>query len=164
MISRIKIILLTGAAVLATAAAGTGMAAGHSAQPPPAQLPAPASFSTAPGPCAHGMHGKMGSWGILRQIEHGEATLKTAHGQEVVDLQRGTVESVSPQKLTIRSADGFSATYAVNQSTKIRKDRKPSDIAQVMTNDKVLVVATKSGNTATATHIVDTGGSKATNH
>jgi hypothetical protein len=43
----------------------------------------------------------------------------TLHGQEVVDIQRGTVESVSPGKL--------------------------------------IVLATKSGSTATATHIADTG-------
>jgi hypothetical protein len=96
--------------------------------------------------------------GILSRIEHGEATLKTPHGQEVMDIQRGTVESVSPGQLKVRSADGFSATYAVNHSTKIRKNGKPSDIAQVTTHDQVIVLATKSGTNVTATRIVDTGG------
>jgi hypothetical protein len=174
MISRIKMTLVTGAVALATAAAGTGMASGHSAQLPtqtPTPIP-PASFSTGPG--SPGMshwyghwrgcrHGRMMGWGILSRIEHGEATLKTAHGQEVMDLQHGTVESVSSGKLTVRSADGFSATYVVDHSTKIRKNGRSSGVAQVMTNDQVIVLATKSGNTATATHINDTGPA-ATNH
>jgi hypothetical protein len=171
MISRIKITLLTGAAALATAALGTGMAAAHSAQPP---TPTPsASSSTAPGSpdmspwpghwhrhgrgCMHGMHGGMMGRGILSRIEHGEGNVKTAHGPEVIDIQRGTVESVNPGKLTVRSADGFSATYTVNHSTTIRKGGKPSGIARVMTKDQVIVLATKSGTTATATRIVDTG-------
>lgn len=170
MISRIKMTLLTGAAALAIAALGTGMAAEHSAQPP---TPTPsASSSTAPGSpgmsqgmapwhghgrgCRHGMHGGMMGGGILSRIEHGEGTLKTPHGQEVMDIQRGTVESVSPGQLSVRSADGFSATYGVNHSTKIRKNGRPSDIAQVMTHDQVIVLATKSGTNVTATRIVDT--------
>lgn len=181
MISRIKMTLLTGAAALATAAAATGMAAGHSVQLSRAQTPTaspPASSSAAPqsqGPQSQGMsppghwrgrhcmHGGMMGRGMLGRIEHGEGTLKTAHGQEVVDIQRGTVESVSPGKLTVRSADGFSASYVVNHSTRIRKNGKPSAIKQVMTNDQVIVLATKSGSTATATHIVDTGHAT-TNH
>jgi hypothetical protein len=95
--------------------------------------------------------------GILSRIEHGEGTVQTAQGTEVIDIQRGTVESVSPGQLTVRSADGFSATYTVNHSTMIRKGRKPSGIAQVMAKDQVIVLATKSGTTATATRIVDTG-------
>jgi hypothetical protein len=175
MISRIKITLLTGAAALATAALGTGMAAEHSAQPP---MPIPsASSSTAPGSpgmspwpghwhrhghrhgrgCMHGMHGGMMGHGMMGRIEHGEGTVQTARGPEVVDIQRGTVESVGAGKLTVRSADGFSATYTVNHSTTIRKGGKPSGIARVMTKDQVIVLATKSGTTATATRIVDTG-------
>jgi hypothetical protein len=173
MISRIKITLLTGAAALATAALGTGMATEHSAQPP--TPPPSASSSTAPGSpgmspwpghwpghrhgrgCRHGMHGGMMDWGILSRIEHGEGTVQTAHGPEVVDIQRGTVESVGAGKLAVRSADGFSATYMVNHSTMIHKGGKRSGIAQVMTKDQVIVLATKSGTTATATRIVDTG-------
>jgi len=43
MISRIKMTLLTGAAALAAAALGTGMAAEHSAAPP---TPTPSAFSS----------------------------------------------------------------------------------------------------------------------
>lgn len=52
---------------------------------------------------------------------------------------------------------GFSATYTVNSSTKISKNRQPSDISQVATNDQVSVMAINAGGTLTAQRISDTG-------
>jgi Domain of unknown function (DUF5666) len=106
----------------------------------------------------HHGHGRNG--GLLAHIEHGEATVDTGNGTQVVDIQRGTVDSANPGQLTVRSADGFTATYVVNNSTKIRKNRLASDISQVVANDRVMVLATKTGNTVTAEHITDTGVAK----
>jgi len=103
----------------------------------------------------HDGHGRRG--GLLARIEHGEATVTTDQGDRVIDLQRGIVNSANSGQLTVRSADGFTATYVVDNSTKIRKDRKASDISQVVANDRVLVLATKAGGTITATGIRDTG-------
>ncbi|MGH3828000.1 MAG: DUF5666 domain-containing protein, partial [Pseudonocardiaceae bacterium] len=103
----------------------------------------------------HGGHGRQG--GLLARIEHGEATVDTDHGYQVVDLQRGVVASANSGQLTVRSADGFSATYVVDNSTKVHKGPGSSDISQVLANDRVTVVATKAGGTATATRIGDTG-------
>ncbi|HET9255834.1 MAG TPA: DUF5666 domain-containing protein, partial [Pseudonocardiaceae bacterium] len=79
---------------------------------------------------------------------------------QVVDIQRGTVDSAGPGTLTVHSADGFSATYTVDDSTKIRKNRQASDISQVAANDQVTVLATKTGDTLTATRIDDSGPAK----
>ena len=163
MIRRTKITLLVGGAVLAIAGVGTGLALAQGGNPSPP--PAPPS-STAPAP--PGMHhgrgphwdGHRGPGGLLARIQHGEATVSTNSGYQIIDIQRGTVDSVSSGQLTVRSADGFSATYTVDSSTKIRKNRKTVDINQVVVNDRVMVLATNSGNTATATHINDTGPAK----
>ncbi len=155
MISRTKMTLLAGIAVLAIAGVGTGIAFAQSSDPP---TPAPSTSSdAAPAPEAmphgHGRHG-----GLLSRIVHGEATLNTKdNGYQVVDLQQGTVDSASSGQLTVRSADGFTTTYLTNDSTKIRKDRKSGNISQVLVNDRVTVVATKANGTATATHIRDGG-------
>lgn len=172
MIRRTKITLLVGGAVLALAGVGTGLALaqGSNPSPPPAPpsstAPAPSSVAPAPPGMHHGRgphcnghrwDGHRGPGGLLARIQHGEATVSTNSGYQVIDIQRGTVESVNPGQLTVRSADGFSATYTVDSSTKIRKNRKAVDINQVVVNDRVTVLATKSGDTATATHINDIG-------
>lgn len=155
MISRNKMTLLAGMAVLAIAGVGTGIAFAQSSDPP--SLAPSTSLGAAPAleamPHGHG--------GPLSRIVHGEATLTTKdHGYQVVELQRGTVDSASPGQLTVRSADGFTATYLINDSTKIHKNRKASDISQVLTHDRVTVVATKANGTVTATRIRDGGPAK----
>ncbi|MDQ3826222.1 MAG: DUF5666 domain-containing protein, partial [Actinomycetota bacterium] len=69
---------------------------------------------------------------------------------QVIDIQRGTVTSTGSGTLTVQSADGFSATYTVNSSTKISKNHQGSDISQVATNDQVTVVAINADGTLTA--------------
>jgi hypothetical protein len=163
MISRTKMTLLAGAAVLVIAGAGTGIAFAQSSDPPSPAPPTPSSTAPAPqgmshchdGHDGHDGHGRHG--GLLARIEHGEATVTTDQGDRVVDLQRGIVNSANSGQLVVRSADGFTATYVVDDSTKIRKDRKASGISQVAANDRVIVLATKAGSTTTATNIRDTG-------
>ncbi len=155
MISRTRMTLLAGIAVLAVAGVGTGIAFAQSSDPPTPAASTSSDAAPAPEAMPHG-HGRHG--GPLSRIVHGEATLTTKdHGYQVVDLQQGIVDSVNSGQLTIRSADGFTATYTTNDSTKIRKDRKSGDISQVLVNDQVTVVATKANGTATATRIRDGG-------
>jgi len=157
MIRRTKIILLSGAAVVAIAAVGTGIAVAQSSNSPSPATPAPSSAAPAPHGMRHG-HGAQGWRGRLpARIEHGEATVSTDHGYQVIDIQRGIVNSAGSGQLAVRSADGFTATYVVDNSTKIRKNSKAIDISQVAANDRVTILATKIGSTITATRIGDTG-------
>jgi hypothetical protein len=158
MLSRTKMTLLAGIAVLAIAGVGTGIAFAQSSDPPSPAPPTSSSAAPAPDDMPHG-HGRHG--GPLSRIVHGEATLATKdHGYQVVDLQRGIVDSINSGRLTVRSADGFTATYVVNGSTKILKDHKSSDISQVLAKDRVTIMATKTNGTVTATHIRDSGPAK----
>jgi hypothetical protein len=157
MMKRTKVTVAAGVAALALASAGTGVAFAQTSDPTPSPTPTP-SGSPAPHGAHHG-HGGFGGGGLLSRIEHGEATVDTGtnNATQVIDIQRGTVDSAGSGTLTVHSADGFSATYTVDSSTKIRKDRKTSDISQVAANDQVTVVAIKAGDTLTAQRINDTG-------
>jgi len=94
--------------------------------------------------------------GLLARALHGEVTLG---GKEtrVVAFQRGTVEKVSATEITVKSKDGFTATYLVNEQTKVKKDKLAAAIADVKVADRVRVVAAKDGSTLTAKAIGDHG-------
>lgn len=95
----------------------------------------------------------------LRKIEHGEWTSRDKDGQDVVhDAVGGTVTAVNGTSITVKAADGFSATYVVNASTKVHvKGKQPAAIADVKVNDRAVVVGIKSGSTVTATQVLDAG-------
>src|SRR5437764_442300 len=109
---------------------------------------APAASSQAAATAGHGHHGKHGHHegqaGPLRRVLHGEFTVAVPNnGTQLMDVQRGEVVSATPTAVTVKSRDGFTGTYGVDGNTKVRKDRKPSDIGQVKPGDRVVVLATK---------------------
>lgn len=148
MMTRTKAVLVGSAAVLALAGVGAGVAVADSG---------PTSPTTSSGtPNGHpGKHPKARS--LLARTEHGEVTVRTKTGAQVVDLQRGEVTAVSPQSITVKSADGFTATYVIDGNTKVRKGKQQSSIGDVHTDDRILVVAIKTGGTETAKRIADAG-------
>jgi hypothetical protein len=85
---------------------------------------------------------------------HGQFVVpKTGGGYQTVDVQRGKVTAVSSTSLTVKSADGFSATYAVSSSTIV--DAQRDEIGSVKDGNQVYVTATVSGSAATATSVSD---------
>lgn len=141
-----KVLLVSGVTAVAVAGAGIGVAGAADTQTPPPPPPTPPS---APAPPSH--HGD-----ILDQIAHGRVTLN-GNQHRTVDLQRGTVQEVNPTSVTVRSSDGYIASYALDGNTKVIKNRQPSNIGQLAVNDRVTVVAGVNGTPATATHIADSG-------
>jgi hypothetical protein len=86
---------------------------------------------------------------------HGQLTEpKSGGGYQTVDVQRGTVTAVSPTSVSVKSADGYTATYAVTSSTEV--NAQAAGIATVKVGDSVDLVATVSNGTATAASISDT--------
>ncbi len=85
---------------------------------------------------------------------HGQFVIaKSGGGYQTVDVQRGKVTAVSSTSLTVKSADGFSATYAISSSTIV--DAQRDGIGSVKDGNQVSVSATVSGSKATATSIFD---------
>jgi len=84
----------------------------------------------------------------------------TKTGDKVLDTQRGVATAVNAGSVTVKSKDGFSATYTLNPTTKVHKGKQTATTAQLTTNDRVRVLADKTGTTATATRIGDAGPAK----
>jgi hypothetical protein len=85
---------------------------------------------------------------------HGQLTVpKSGGGYQTVDVQSGTVSAVSASSVTVKSKDGFTATYAVTSSTSV--DAKAAGIASVKQGDTIFIIAKVSGTTATAANIFD---------
>ena len=96
-------------------------------------------------------------WAALRHAGiHGEFTVKNKAGDFVVlDTQRGTVTANNGTQLTVKSADGFTATYTLGSATIIRKDGVKATVGDLKVGDTVGVVGVKSGDTVTARAIRD---------
>jgi hypothetical protein len=168
LLSRAVAALAIGGVLGGGAAAGFGIAsavsgptsAGTSASTTAAN-PAETSASTSAG-AATGTkpnHPKAGRYPRIRallasRVEHGELVLKGRNGTAVtMDVQRGQVTAVSVTSISLRSDDGYTVTYAVGAGTKVRLDGTPKAIGDVKVGGTAGVLATKNGDTMTATQV-----------
>ena len=139
---------------VSTVALACGIGAGMAYADPPTPTPTPTATAS---PTPKAKPGHRENWqgprvqrlAVLRRALHGEVTL-AGEQHRVVVFQRGPVEKVSDTSLTVKSADGYTATYLVNADTKVRKSGDKAAIAELKAGDKVLVVADKEGSTLTA--------------
>ena len=156
-------LILAGVAVTALlAGAGVAMAAtsGSPASGTAAASPAGGTAAT-PSPSARPAYphqGRPGGFGIgfggPFGAVHGQFVVpRSGGGYQTIDTQRGSVTAVSATSITVKSADGFSKTYQVVSSTNV--DAQRNGISTVKTGHQVMVTATDSGSTATATSILD---------
>ncbi|MBV9410256.1 MAG: hypothetical protein JO148_01560 [Acidimicrobiia bacterium] len=74
-------------------------------------------------------------------------------GYRTVDEQVGDVTSVSSDSISVKSADGFSKTYSVDQNTAVNSGR--DGIANVKNGDKVSVNAVVTDGKAAARSVQD---------
>lgn len=77
----------------------------------------------------------------LGNVQHGEFTVEDNGKATVMTLQRGEVTKASATSITVKSADNFTATYAIGTDTRGRT-------ANLQVGDSVLVVAEKTGGKA----------------
>jgi hypothetical protein len=136
---------------LATAGSGSGTSSTTVPSTPKKSGPRP-SFGPAGRPFV-GLGGGPGAFG-MGQVVHGQYTVKSGSGYKTYDVQTGTVEAVSSSSIKVSSADGYSSSYSVESSTVV--DSQAGGISTVAKNDQVQITALVSGQSATATSIVDT--------
>jgi hypothetical protein len=138
--------------------------------PPPAGQVAPAAPGQ-PAPNAkpwggfgHGHHGGpfgrffgMGGFGGLGRGGplHGEFTVRKPDGNgfQTMAVQTGEVTAVSPSSITVKSEDGFSRTYSVDENTVVGSGR--DGIGTVKTGDTVRVAGVVDGGQARAAAVLD---------
>ncbi|HWE88466.1 MAG TPA: hypothetical protein VG317_03255 [Pseudonocardiaceae bacterium] len=153
MLKRTKVAVVAGVSTLALAGLG-GIAFAASDSGPagsPAVLAAASTTTGTPGAAAKPKARRV----LPAHFEHGTFTVWTKSGDRTVTAQRGQVTAVSPTSITVRSKDGFTDTYTVNGSTKVRKQKQASAIGDVATGDQVTLVAGEKADVAT--RIADSG-------
>ena len=86
---------------------------------------------------------------------HGEFTTRAPGGTgfQTMAMQNGEVTAVSATSITVKSEDGYSRTYAVNDDTLVNAGN--DGIADVSTGDDVRVMAIVEGGNARAVRVHD---------
>jgi hypothetical protein len=156
--------VLAGVAVAALLG-GAGAALAVSNSSPPTASPSATAASPAPSPAPSRPSGPgfhrfgpggfgFGFGGGLFGALHGQLVVrKPGGGYQTVDVQDGQVTAVSSTSITLKSADGFTKTYAVTSSTLV--DAQRDGIGSVKVGNQAAVLATVSGSAVTATSISD---------
>ena len=139
--NRLTKVAVAGASALALCGLGTGVAMAAPPTAAPAAASAPAGHAKHPG-------------------EHGEFTGQ-GKAHRTIDFQRGTVTSVSSTSMTVRSADGFSATYTFGPKIKVEKQKQPGSTSSIQTNDRIFVAAVKETDGLRAVRVRDHGNTPA---
>lgn len=87
-------------------------------------------------------------------VLHGRVTVpKAGGGYQTLDFQNGTVTKVSMASVTVKSADGFTATYTVTGQTIV--GAQAAGIGSVKDGNTVFVLATAGTSPPTAASIFD---------
>ena len=97
-----------------------------------------------------------GGFGRLgRGALHGEFTIRKPDGTgfQTVAVQTGEVTAVSPSSITVKSEDGFSRTYSVDENTVVGAGR--DGIGTVKTGDTVRVAGVVEAGQARAAAVID---------
>lgn len=86
---------------------------------------------------------------------HGEFTIRKPDGNgfQTMAVQTGEVTAVSPSSITVKSEDGFSRTYSVDENTVVGAGR--DGIGTVKTGDTVRVAGVVEDGNAKAAAILD---------
>ena len=157
----VAVIALFAGGGIAYVATHSGNSVSPAAAQGAAQSPTPSPAASTPSFRGHGFggFGRFGGFGGLGLgglggVVHGQITERTSSGGfQTVDVQTGTVTAVSSSSITVKSADGYSATYVVISSTEV--NAQAAGISTVKVGDTVELTATVSGRTATAASIID---------
>ena len=143
-------IMLAGVSTVALAGGiGAGLAYADPADPTP--TPAPTA-SAAPSEKAKPPRDGRKHRGLLATALHGEVTL-AGKQHRVVVFQRGPAEKASKTSVTVKSTDGYTATYLIDTETKVRKNGETATAADLQIDDRIFVVAAKDGSTLQALRI-----------
>lgn len=158
--ARTRRLLAVGAILAGLAAGATGVALADSSSTP---SPSPSATAGTPGGYGPG-HGKLGGLrgmmggrhglGLMGGVLHGELVVaKAGGGYQTVEVQRGQATEVSKTSITVKSADGFTRTYTVTDSTLVNSGR--DGITSIAVGKDVAVQGVKSGSSVEALHVAD---------
>ena len=144
---------LAVAVAVAVGIAGAGSVAVYAASGSTAsssQQGGPGGGTGGPG----GMGGPGG--GLMSEALHGEYVVSDGNGGYTTELlQNGEVTAVSDTSITAKSEDGYTKTYTIDSDTVVGNGS--ADLSSIETGDEVTIVASVSGDTATADSLAEAG-------
>jgi thioredoxin reductase len=92
------------------------------------------------------------------RVIHSDAVGMKADGSTVdVRTQKGIIDEVDADSITLTSPDGYKQTYAINNETVVREKREASTVGDLKAGEMARVVAVKAGDGYTAKLINCTG-------
>jgi hypothetical protein len=153
----VGVALVVGAGGIAVATSGSPSVGTPGASPTSEGTPSPGQAHPGFGGRGPGGGGGFGGGliGIGGGVLHGTfVTAKSGGGYQTVQVQTGTVDSVTSTAIAVTSKDGFKYTYVVKAGTNV--DAQRDGITSVKKGDEVVVSATVSGKTATVDRVTDT--------
>jgi hypothetical protein len=104
-------------------------------------------FSGRPGAGLGPLHG---------DVLHGEATVKAPDGStKVVVTQAGDITDITDTTITVKSSDGFVATYTIDKDTRISLNGTDGALSGLKKGDPVHVGGTKSGSAEHAASVFE---------
>jgi hypothetical protein len=105
---------------------------------------------------AGGGGGPGGAGGLMSQALHGEYVVSDGNGGYTTDvMQNGEVTAASDSSITAKSDDGYTRTYTIDSDTVVGDGS--TDLSSIATGDDVMILATVSGDTATADSVAEAG-------
>jgi hypothetical protein len=158
VLSRHRVIALVAAGVIAGGAGGVVISQlGVAGASSPSPSPAPGGPLVRPGLGPDGMGmGMLGGIAGGGKLLHGEATVeKAGGGTNVVRFQNGVISAISGSTMTVKSTDGFIATYTVNGTSRILLNGTDGTLSKLSKDDQVRVLAMQSGSSNVAKMVLD---------
>jgi len=94
--------------------------------------------------------------GPAGRVLHSEATVQKPDGTTaVVVSQTGDITEITGSTITVKSSDGFEATYTVDKNTRISINGTDGTASGMKKGDTVRVFGTKSGSSTHAEAVMD---------
>ncbi|HEV7965427.1 MAG TPA: hypothetical protein VGP57_22975 [Actinoplanes sp.] len=87
---------------------------------------------------------------LRKNTLHGEITVQGKDGVKTIVVQRGTVTAVTPTSVSVKSTDGFTATWTFGDKLKIVQNKKAVQASALKTGTEIGVAGTKNGSADTA--------------
>jgi hypothetical protein len=87
---------------------------------------------------------------LRKNTLHGEITVQGKDGVKTIVVQRGTVTAVTSTSVSVKSTDGFTATWTFGDKLKIMQNKTAVQASALKSGAEVGVAGTKEGSADTA--------------
>jgi hypothetical protein len=138
--SEAPVVAVADVADEAYALQAVGLATGLEAEPAPSASAASDKGRRHPGARRY----------LRKNTLHGELTVQGKNGVKTVVVQRGTVTAVDDTTVSVKSADGFTQTWAFGDKLRVVQDRKTVAATTIKAGAEVGVAGAKDGDRTVA--------------